>query len=485
MNQCSRLDLFLDGRLQGKALAAFTDHLGECEGCRSTVDRWERSARALHRWADGLRGSSTTRAEALALEEEARGSRQAALRPALAWAAGAFVVSAAVVLTILVLYSRPSGRMARVAETSSEAREGLAASGKRHARHVETWHKIETGSSRKAVVIGRVFLVLDRDTSVFYSEDEIESIRFRLERGTSAFVVEPVKDGIEVLVQAADLEIRVVGTRFIVVRKTGEVRIGVRRGAVGVRGPRVQSRIVKAGQMLAWEEKEAAKDPGLMDRMLDSRLEELLSLRAKDPPDKSKGPAAQNPSLWQSDGALADRKGERRGSRPPLLDHLAQGRKLLIEGRLEPARQSLMRHLSCRPADAEAWSLLGDCLRKEKKHEAAVAAYRKAIRWGSPHLADRARFLAAAILQDRLGRHRSALKLLDAYLTRGRGRPLAAEALLRKARSLLGLGRKDEAARALREVADNHKGTTSATTALRLLFRLKESGRPSAGGSKE
>ena len=100
-----------------------------------------------------------------------------------------------------------------------------------------------------------------------------------------------------------------------------------------------------------------------------------------------------------------------------------------------------------------------------------MRAYERVARMGRGALAQRARYLAATILQDRLGRCSRALVLLDHYLAAGGG-PVRPEALVRKAQCLLRLGRKGEARGVLRSVTERYGGTTAALRARRLLESL-------------
>ena len=87
-------------------------------------------------------------------------------------------------------------------------------------------------------------------------------------------------------------------------------------------------------------------------------------------------------------------------------------------------------------------------------------------------MANRARFMAASVLQDELGEHNAAVAMLRAYLAEGQAlRPLEAAAQVRLARSLRRLGKLDAAREVLGAVLEQHPGTPAAADAKRLLSR--------------
>jgi len=155
------------------------------------------------------------------------------------------------------------------------------------------------------------------------------------------------------------------------------------------------------------------------------------------------------------------------------FDHEAV-RQMILGGDYGRARSMLDAHLGKFPDDVRAWGLLASCRRKAGNYDGAVAAYREVMDRSGPSGSNRARFMAGALLQEKLGNHRKAASLFKDYLKQDkRYRPLEAEALFRRAKCLLALGRKAQAEQLLSRIVDQHAGTTEAVRARRLLAKRK------------
>jgi hypothetical protein len=153
---------------------------------------------------------------------------------------------------------------------------------------------------------------------------------------------------------------------------------------------------------------------------------------------------------------------------------LAHLRKLVFDGRLEEAEAALRERLDQVPGDTESQMLLADCLKKMQRWDEAVAQYGQVIESAGPRTASRARFVAAVVLQDRLGDHAQAADLLERYLEQETGqRPLRAEAMLRLARARLARGQQEQAVELLKTVISQHQGTTIAIRARKLLDQVQ------------
>jgi TolA-binding protein len=160
---------------------------------------------------------------------------------------------------------------------------------------------------------------------------------------------------------------------------------------------------------------------------------------------------------------------------PPLRQNAApfdEGtvRQWLVAGNYEQAENALGARVTQAPRDYTAWWLLGECRRKRGDHAEAVAAYRQVISGGTPSEANRARYQAAVLLQDRLGDQHSAIALLKEYLkAMPTDRPLDAEARLRLGRGLLALGMATESRAVIEDIRHRYPGTPEAEQAVRLL----------------
>jgi cytochrome c-type biogenesis protein CcmH/NrfG len=146
---------------------------------------------------------------------------------------------------------------------------------------------------------------------------------------------------------------------------------------------------------------------------------------------------------------------------------------MIVENRLDDARTGLTGHLKRSPLDTTAWSLLADCERKSGRWGQSVAAYEKVIALAPAGERRRAKYRAAAILQDQLGDHGRAASFLEDYVkTSAGGDPVLAEAMVRLARSYLQLGRQTRAKQLLLQVTGEHGGTRAATRASEMLKTL-------------
>lgn len=159
----------------------------------------------------------------------------------------------------------------------------------------------------------------------------------------------------------------------------------------------------------------------------------------------------------------ASKERELAASRKKELEAL---RGLVIEGRLgeaEPRLRQLSQHSD---RDSNAGSLLADCLRKQGRYREAVETYRRVIALGPSPDADRARFLAAALLQDRLQDPQGAIALLEAF---DKSQVVSPEAQLRLARALVAVGQVARARAILEALLRQHPASTIAAEARRLL----------------
>lgn len=148
---------------------------------------------------------------------------------------------------------------------------------------------------------------------------------------------------------------------------------------------------------------------------------------------------------------------------PPELSEL---RRQLLAGDSEGARAGLGKRLSHDPGDTAAWTLLGQLEARAGRRDEAVAAWHQVIARGAPAEAQRGRFEAAVLLEDRPS---EVVPLLRAFLTTPD--PLSAEARLRLGRAELAVG--DPAARqTLEQLVRSHPGTGPAEIARGLLGSL-------------
>jgi hypothetical protein len=265
-------------------------------------------------------------------------------------------------------------------------------------------------------------------------------------------------------VESGDVVVRVVGTRFRVLRQQGDaVEVAVQRGKVVVERAGA-SRVVSAGQSARFD----PEGDHLEAMSSADEADAFQGLNAADKP--SDEASAAEPDVWEAAPRPAP-PGPNRRAVAQRRD-LESWRQWVLQGRYVEAESALIARVHLAPRDTEARSLLGDCQRKAGEWPAAVATYRGVIAQGDSASANRARFLAATILAEKLNDPAAAVPLLRQYLQQGAQlRPLEAAATVRLARSLL-LVHEDAEARALLEkVIRDHEGSAAAAEARALLER--------------
>jgi hypothetical protein len=113
---------------------------------------------------------------------------------------------------------------------------------------------LETGASASQITIGGATLDISPRSELDVSGDEARGIIVLLERGRVECDVSPRIGKAPFVVQAGHVSVRVVGTRFSVIRAGGDVSVAVTRGTVEVRA-NGDVHAVHAGQH--WSEPEA------------------------------------------------------------------------------------------------------------------------------------------------------------------------------------------------------------------------------------
>jgi tetratricopeptide (TPR) repeat protein len=259
------------------------------------------------------------------------------------------------------------------------------------------------------------------------------------------------------LVETPDFTVEVIGTRFLVdLNGAGEQAVViVSDGKVNVRGAKIGKHSLAAGEAL---EIDSVLEVRLADNEDLIALNDLLAGSPSSQPAPALAHATPRPDAGEfagigSDGSKNDVVMEPAGASPDSheatdsdLSSISKWREWVIEGRLDEARFALRDHLKQNPSDANAWSLLADCERKRSNWAQAVVAYDKLVALSEGERANRARFKAALIIQDRLGDHEGAVKALEQFLAQGgNGTLLEARAKVRLAGSLMALNKPERA----------------------------------------
>lgn len=466
MKPCRKLDEYLDGQLADSEVKDFETHAERCPACGARVEQWRRASEGLRQWAKKVEYPVADRTKARKLLRRAESTEAGPGRPfrvRLAWvAAGCVVVGLG--LWIALTARRYQASLPVPSHKSVHSRE-------KHQRSPARWRLLSAANGPSALKLGRTRMAVAVGTVARVRYDGKTDTRLRLELGSVAVEVDPGGTEPPFVVEAGAFEVRVLGTWFMAtLTGAGVLRVAVSRGKVAVTGPGGEYMTILTGQTLEWAPGER---PSITP--IDPKQQGLLQTLLEIPESDGSRKASVEPVKVPSTGPVGRRTAQ---AAPGARRVLEQCRNLVYVGQLKEAERLLAGYLRRHSKDSRAWSLLGDCRRKAGKWRGAVKAYRRVISLGPSAPANRARYMAATILQDRLKRHDRALALLKAYLAHDRGRrPLTAEALLRQARALLSLGRGKQARKCLMRILRRHGGTTAAIRARRLLGRMKKNPR--------
>lgn len=482
MKACARLHDYRDGLLQGPPRASFEAHLAECEKCRQSIALWSALERELGEMdREGKQNMPRTSAwAAQELVARARGERGMTFAPRLVAVAAAI----AVVIVGVALFLARTGE-----EPAAEGRGSIATPSSRGAV-VEAVVKYISPTatetvdlalapgevipaaeeSRTLLLLGRDRIGLDQPTRAVLAGADERQVRLKLLAGTVACEVAPRGEGQEFVVEAGEVTVRVVGTRFMVSRTEGSTTVLVDEGAVEIHRRGKQPETTKAGQGLeilaggAAKRIEASPEArAQLDQLVAEHQREQQPHREIDAPEVT-------PSTTSSSGPpAAGETGADRGSRAAGVE---TWRAWVLAGRYDDAERALTAHLARHPRDAEALVLLADCRRKAGRWRAAVSAYERLIETAAPSRANMARFQAGVLYQERLGEHAAAAQLFEGYLRSASAKPLKSEAMLRLGKSLLALGRTQRAEAVLRETAARQDGSMASVRARELLEKI-------------
>jgi TolA-binding protein len=479
MKSCHDLRDYLLGQLDAPGRSTFESHLESCSACRDEVAAWERVDGAVQSWSDARAVPETSPFVANRLVQVAREERRPkitrrARSPLALVAATAVAAAAAVVLVLYVTADDPpveTGPLPMVEPMLVHAEGGDIRLNQQAGEAVLT---VE-GDGRLLAAVEEDRVAIGSRSDARLSRSNEGGLRIELVRGTVAVAAAKRARTSPLIVEAGAHRVEVVGTRFkVTLIEDGGLQVAVSEGKVRVIGESGASRLVSHGQLFELatrgEERIAALEEALA-RSVDALLADPDQIADEAIEDTAAEVALVEPN---EDGAIDSGSAEqpvgkpRPGSREET--DLKEIKGWILAGKLDPAEAALELHLRRHPRDVNAWKLLANCRRKAGNFGDAVAGYRKVIEYGSAGQSNRARFIAATVLQDRMSRHGEAAALLEAYLDRpGSLKPLEAEAMVRLARAQLRIGRTGQARAMLQQVIDRFPGTTAALQARRML----------------
>ncbi len=478
MKACVWLHDHRDNLLQEAQKASFEAHLECCEKCRSSISLWSALENELGEMdREGKQSMPRPSASATqALVARARRAHGPMFTPRLV----AAVAALALVSVGVALYLTRTNE-----NTTAEERDLVAAPRSQDAAvqavvqyisptKTETINLSLTPGevipaaekSRTLVLLGRDRIGFDESTRAVLSEVDERTVRLKLLAGTIACEVAPRGNGHAFIIEAGEVTVEVVGTRFMVSRDDVSTTVIVDKGAVEIHHKGKRSETTRAGLGLeilidgAVKRIEASKGERTL---LDQLITEYQ--REQTPHEEIDAPQAAGRAESSSDKATRDSSHTSAG--------LGTWRTWVLAGRYDDAERALTAHLAQKTNDSEALVLLANCRRKAGRWRASATAYERLIRVAAPSRANMARFKAGVLYQERLGEHANAAKLFESYLRATSDRkPLESEAMLRLGKSLLALGRTERAEAVLKKTAARRDGSPASLKARELLEKI-------------
>jgi len=425
----------------------FEDHLAACSECREACDAARSMDEELARWSaeqtpPRVTPSGATRLQAMARDRLAgRGSRS---RTRWLATAGAFAAAGALAVLAVWMLQRPvSGeRASRDVPQVVVLRQDSAVTSRTLGDGARSF--TVGGGGTLVARVDRDVVAVDEHSRLDVVPAHSQTARLRLHSGSVAVRAERRVAPQRLTVEAGGYSVTVIGTRFRVsLAAARRITVSVSEGKVAVVDLAGATHTVAAGQRLelgpntppqlgVLPEAEAASiDRAVATGPVDDATDDVVTARTS-PEQPSAEPAIDTVRRRDRGGAAPED-----GSLPTHAD----ARQWILAGEYDRARAALDDQLSQRPKDARSLWLLGECERKAGRPAEAVAAYRGVAEHGRPPQANRARFQAAVLLQERLGKPRAAIALLRAYLAEDAAtRPLDAAARQRLTRALKSVG---------------------------------------------
>jgi TolA-binding protein len=479
-NRLQDIDQWRESRVFPDELRA---HVEGCPTCRRYLAQWPaiddnlKAAFALNDDESELSRQQTARA----LIERARGVRQPSAgfrwRHPVPVAALLLLMVAGIVFLTSHFTPTPEG-----SKSGADAVNVAALPVTMHRIRGETVEKDNIASERprisvapderRVLHIGNDQVGIDANGRVTLERAVIDEVSLKLEQGKIACNVEHRKTGERFVVKSGNVRVQVVGTRFSVVRNAADVIVSVTEGIVEVSEKKNVWQVTAGMQLVVDTHGNATR--GSLDSAENRDITHLLNTR---PQKSSRPPIEPAPIATADEPQIREHPAESQHPVPSATQRtevpLRLWQEWILDGHYDDARIALKAHVRTRPRDRQAWALLADCERKDGRWEEAVSAYRRVMKLSPAGPGRRAAFRAAAILQDNLADHSSAIELLEAYVaTASPADALAAEARIRLARSCLKVGKTHRARALLEDVIANYPGTPVANRADTMLRQL-------------
>ncbi len=477
MTQCRNIEAHLDREESPLEKARFARHVAGCPDCGRQLARWQHVRAVLEEEVEAANippspekvGRFIARASAGAMAS-APARRGGIVRYYLA-AAAVFLALGSVLLftegspepaASTTLVAAPSGEGVRDRSRAMDLLRPQAPP-QRTAREPGPWLE-----ENVAITLGAHVVRVRSGARARIERNDEHATDILLEGGSLSFSVAPQGKSHDFSIKASPYRIRVVGTVFEVDYAPNErLEVLVAEGIVEVLAPKELPVRVTAGQRLKIDRDDYVEleegDRTAMERLLSSHG------ATSEPPEKT--PKRLPPQRARFGKGSRPAPAVPAPSRPTVP--LSELRRMVLDHRFQEAEQALMQFVEAQPEHAAAWSLLGDCRRKQGKWADAFLAYEKVIEGGEPSQSNRARYLAGVLAQDHLVDHLQAEALFEAYLYHSNGRSEDA-AKIHLARSKIALAKRADARRLLSEVVAHTRDNASRERAEMLLDSIRE-----------
>jgi ferric-dicitrate binding protein FerR (iron transport regulator) len=476
MMECNLLETYLNTGLTEEQTDAYRKHLASCSDCRDRVQHWYAFETRLRKWAAMEPVREALPAEAYNLMRRASAARKPEGKKSLVIGlAAAFAVSAAAASLLAILYN-PSIPPANQEAPSYALR--IAAPG-----NAEIEKFINPNQAVEAPPESHIVASIQNDkvglspkTRIRVLRADKDKTRLSLEQGTVACKVAKRNNGGEFVVDAGDLTVKVVGTKFSVTREaSGKCAVVVEEGTVIVRDKTGRELTMRANDRVETDANGRASNVERADakslEMTNALLNSDTAIVFEHTPPGAESPASfaisdaegSAPSIpapsdvtaragVDTEALTVDSFNLDTDSSQKQAPPLRMWQNWIMGGRVNDAAQAMRKFVKDNPEEPSVWALLADCERKEGNFRAAVRAYEKVMLLGNAKQRARAAYMAASVLQSQLGDHRRALKLFQSYKESSHAAPeLIHLADVNIIRSLAALGRCSEA-----EAARNH-----------------------------
>ncbi len=491
IKQCNGLEAFLDGRLEGEDRQRIEHHLKGCDDCGEAAEAWQTVKREYAYWVERVtsdeedngrkteaRGFVASLLESMEEEGETPRVQKRERRMSYRVAAAAAILLGLFSIIYFMIDKGSQEPTPPATVTAPSKQLAIPAIIITDSAEKDVWFKggrenlIEApGAGRILATLGQDRFGLERFGKMRIRDVSSEQTTIRLFHGRAAFEVSPRPPGSRFTVEAGEVTIEVIGTRFsVAIDNDQTVTVFVEEGNVWVlaRNWRIN---LEAGSSITVEGGVSLPVKAASEREVET-LTELLSDNVSSAGDDETMlplPSTDIPSVPKP--KVTER---REKSASPQKD-LDAWRDLIIDGEVEAAENQIRAFLQVFPGDGDSLMLLANCQKRRYEYKEAVETYKRIIASRDEKLASRARYLAADLSFSKLRDLHGAVAAFDDYLQHTPpNSPNRADARLMQAEALLGIGATVRAKRVLREIVEDYGRTPIANRARELLGQLPD-----------